>query len=164
MLRLTRALMVCACAAVLVATAAERAAACSCVASPTFDEEARRAPIVLVGRVMEIGDLKPDEDRGSIVLDVERTLKGAVQSSTVKVWNEAAGSSCGGTFSKLVVGSSIALVVVRVSDVENPSDMWAFMDFHPPASDLLVRLGCGQPLKVFASDQERDRWLRRRRF
>jgi hypothetical protein len=80
------------------------------------------------------------------------------------VWNEGAGSSCGGLFTKLDPGASVALAVVRVTDVEQlATDMWTPMNFHPPPADLLVRLGCGQPMKTFASDRERDRWLKRRR-
>lgn len=148
--------------AILVAAGADRVSACSCGGSPTFDDEARRASIVLFGRVTSIDEERRDDDPRSIVVDVEGTLKGATQSSVVVVWNEAAGSSCGGLFAQLAVDSSIALAVMRVSDVERPNEMWELMEFHPPGGDLLVRIGCGQPLKVFASAAERERWLRLR--
>ena len=160
---LGRAIVVCAGVALFSAVCAERASACSCGAIPTFDDEAREAPLVVVGRVTAIGERKWGDDPASITLDVERTVKGAVQSPLVVVWNEGAGTSCGGLFSELAIGSSVALAAVRVSDVDKSLEMWADMDFHPPDGDLLVPLGCGQPMKVFASARERDRWLRRRR-
>jgi len=141
----------------------ELAAACSCAGIPTFDDLAGRAPLVVVGRVTAIGERKWGDDPGSITLDVERTVKGAFQSSVAVVWNEGAGTSCGGLFRTLAPGASVALAVVRVADVDKPAGMWADMNFDPPKGDLLVELGCGAPLKVFASDRERDRWLRRQR-
>src|SRR5687768_12653053 len=115
-----RSVVLCILTATFAAAHADTAWACSCVGSPTFEDEARRASIVLLGRVIEIGEVRTDDDPGSITIDVERTLKGAVQSSVVVVWNEAAGSSCGGLFSRLRVGSSVALAVIRVSEVEMP--------------------------------------------
>jgi hypothetical protein len=162
--KLTRVVVICAGVALFAVVSVERASACSCGAFPTFDDVARQAPLVVVGRVAAIGELKWDDDPASITLDVERTVKGTIQSSLVVVWNEGAGTSCGGLFSELAIGSSVALAVERVSDVDKSLEMWADMDFHPPDGDLLVPLGCGEPLKVFASDGERDRWLRRRRY
>ena len=162
--KLGRAIIVCAGMVLFAAASAERASACSCGGFPTFDDMAREAPLVVVGRVTAIGERKWGDDPGSITLAVERIVKGAVQSSVVVVWNEGAGTSCGGLFTQLAIGSSVALAAVHVADVDTRLEAsWGYMDFHPPKGDLLVELGCGQPLKVFASDRERDRWLRRRR-
>jgi hypothetical protein len=161
---LTRALVVCAGAALFALASAQPASACSCAGFPTFADLAREAPLVVVGRVAALGELKWDDDPASITLAAERTVKGAVQPPVVVVWNEGAGSSCGGLFSKLAVGTSVAVAVVRVADVDKRlQEMWPVMDFHPAKDDLLVALGCGMPMKVFASDRDRDRWLRRQR-
>lgn len=162
--KLRRAVVVCAGVVLFAAASPGWASACSCGAVPTFDDLARQAPLVIVGRVTAIGERKWGDDPGSITLDVERTVKGGFQSSVAVVWNEGASTSCGGLFSKLDLGTSVASAVVRVADVDKPAVMWADMNFDPPKGDLLVELGCGAPLKVFASDRERDRWVRSRRL
>ena len=141
---------------------ASPAMACVCVASPTFEETARAADVVVTGRVTAFGELKNDEDPASIDLDVEWVGKGGVTASSIRVWNQVAGTSCGGEFQKLKVGAIVALALAVVDRpytelVGDPDVDEAIV--HPVVGDFVVLSGCGDGLKRFRTKRDRDRWI-----
>ena len=67
-----------------------------CGAFPGLEAIARESPIVVVGRVTGVGDLAYDDDPVSVDVVVLSVAKGELSSQPIRIWNEMAGSSCGG--------------------------------------------------------------------
>lgn len=140
---------------------------CSCVGTSSWAEVRRSAPVVVVGQVVSVGETRrgwKTPDPQSIELDVQSTTKGRVASQRIRVWNEMAGSSCGGALSEIVVGVRASVALVRVVDVAaSRRELWEQLTFRPAADDYLVaQPACGetyQLLKNNAADPARSRRL-----
>lgn len=143
---------------------ASPASACTCAGETAFDGTARRADVVVTGRVTSIGELRYDDDPQSIDVDVEWVGKGGVTASSIRVWNVLAGTSCGGAFKEMKPGSLVALAlsVVRASDDTSFGDP-AIDELlvRPVAGDFEVLTGCSEGHKVFRTKRDRDRWIAR---
>lgn len=140
--------------------------ACVCGGFSAFDQTVREANVVVTGRVTAIGDLKYDDDPESIDVDVEWVGKGGVTASSIRVWNEMAGTSCGGDFKELKIGGLVALAlsVVEPRRGEDPfqGDPDAYEALvHPVAGDYAVVSGCSEGHKLFKTKRDRDRWIAR---
>jgi hypothetical protein len=138
------------------------ASACSCSGFTPFDETARQASIVVTGRVTAVGELKYDDDPESIDLDVEWVGKGGLTASSIRVWNGLAGTSCGGEFKPLKVGTIVALALAAVERpaselVGDPEIDEALV--HPAVGDFEVITGCGEGTRLFRTKRDRDRWI-----
>jgi len=149
---------------VALVTVGRPASACTCTGITTFDEVARKAPLVVVARIMSLGpapsDLLGMDDPGSIELDVLWTPKGTGPSRR-RVWNDMAGTSCGGAFQSKPVGTRLVVALRRVGDVRpRPQDFWDSVKFRAPDDDyLLANSGCAQPLTILETEQDVRKWV-----
>ena len=122
---------------------------------------------MVVGRVASIGTLRSAVRGGTdprvIALDVVWTAKGSVQAKRVDVWNDSAGSSCGGALWGVgVVGSHavLALRQVRAAQV-GPEWAWKRTGVLSPR-DMVLALAhsaCGESLLPLKDERDLARWL-----
>ena len=133
------------------------ASACGCLAnSPKFDQVARKAALVVVGRIIALGATKDDPD--SIELEVVWTAKGT-SPAPLRVWNEVAGTSCGGAFRNTPIGTHLLVALERVGDVK-PRTFWDILKFRAPDGDyLLADNPCGQSFTILRTEQDVAKWM-----
>jgi hypothetical protein len=131
---------------------------------PLFDEVARTAPVGVVGRVSALGPLTGGllytDDVKSVDIEMTWLVKGVTPAPKLRVWNDDAGSSCGGALQKLKVGSQVVFAVRRVGDVKpRPQQFWEDVGFRAPDTDYLLERICGETLKVLATDTQARQWI-----
>src|SRR5262245_10081663 len=136
------------CVPVLTIWSVVPARACSCVGTSTWTEAIKSAAVVVVGQVVSIGEVRrgggvPDPE--SIEIEVQSVRKGRVSSQRIRVWNEMAGSSCGGALLPLAIGVRASVALLRVSDVAaSRQRLWELLTFRPPVTDYLIApYACG---------------------
>ena len=99
--------------AVMAATS-DPAEACSCAAFPTLEQQAESAAVVVAGQVAAVGPGRAGSldatDPMWVDLDVTQVAKGEPLSGRIRVWHDMAGTSCGGAFAKLKVGTRLVAV------------------------------------------------------
>jgi hypothetical protein len=138
------------------------AAACSCGGMLTFEQSARDAPFVVVGRVASFGELKYDDDPASIDVEVEWVAKGAITSSQIRVWNTFAGSSCGGVFGTVKAGTYVVMALDAVkAPTPEEREYLDLVEIHPPLGDYVIRTACEEGLRALKDKRERNRWIGR---
>ncbi|MEZ5293852.1 MAG: hypothetical protein R2745_22405 [Vicinamibacterales bacterium] len=118
------------------------ASACSCMGYAAFDEVARRAPLVVIGQVVDVGPrwpgLRPDGLPMAVHLDVSWTPKGSGP-SRLRVWDGAANSSCGGALWRLSVGQWVVVALDAVA--AKPPELresWKDWPVQPADGDFLL--------------------------
>src|SRR5688572_10190929 len=86
--------------------AASPAWACSCLGDPSFESAARRALVVVVGRVADV-QTHPRSPRLPISVDVDLiwVAKGSVTEQRLRVWDFNFSNLCGGILRPLAVGT-----------------------------------------------------------
>ena len=151
------------CLATFACLVAPRSAdACSCHGWADVDAMARRAPIVLVGRITATGDMRYAGPRWAD-FSVEAVVKGRPTAKTVRIWDPWAASDCGGLLGVPGLGQ-LVVVTLRSVSAGTPDDreVWSALGFTAPADDLVIEDGaCQEPLKVLASTRDQRRWMRR---
>ena len=163
-MRLTDAIV---CLPLLLALSAAPAMACSCVGTLGFASVIRQAAVVAVGQVVSVGETKlgnGELDPVSVEIVVLQTLKGRLSSRSIRVWNEMAGSSCGGMLSPLAVGVQSVVAVTPVAGVSSSRrELWGLLGFRPPEADYVITQStCGETFKLLRSEREFRQWSHRR--
>jgi hypothetical protein len=155
--------------AVSLLAAADPALACSCAGFLTFEQALAAAPIVVVGRVSSIGSFRSPRRGGTdppvVEIDIASVNKGLLETKRVDVWNQSAGSSCGGGLRALDVGSNVVLALryARAADVA-PAAVLRRTGVRDPGERVLILApgACGESRRVVRSQRELDRWIVRR--
>ena len=129
------------------------ASPCSCAGTSGWAEVARAAPVVVVGEVVSVGEVRRGNgvsDPESVELEVQSTRKGRVSARRIRVWNEMAGSSCGGALLELVVGVRASVALIRVADVATDRrELWEYLTFRPLLADYIVaHSACGTTYQI----------------
>jgi hypothetical protein len=139
----------------LIISNAAPAEACSCGAWTSFADVSRSVPIVVEAGVAAIGPSTTTQpnDPTFIEIAVDRVRKGKLSTDRVKVWNAGAGTSCGGAFADMPVGTRLRIAlspVVRLSEQEEKDRelYWLLVGFKPPIGDYLATTGCATGFEV----------------
>ena len=146
---------------------AQPAAACSCSAYTAFERVAQKSEMVIVGRVIGVssglaGWTYPDDPR-YIDLEVRTVAKGSFKRTTLKIWNDWAGSSCGGHFLGVRRGQHIVVAADLVGSVRTDRrQMWEILKFSARDGDAVSNSVCAQASRLLKSDQDLNTWLRKR--
>ena len=143
------------------------ASACTCGGFTDFTTVTRQAPVVLVGRIVSVGAAPAEkrlimDDPSSLQIDVLRSAKGSAP-ARVRVWNELAGTSCGGAFQKMAVGTRVVVALQLVGEIKPRSkELWGALMFDAPDGDYVLAVGsCGQSMTVLRTERDLNGWMGR---
>ena len=155
------------CLFLFAATLAPRAAeACVCVRLesdppwPSLEESVKRLPVALVGRVVRQGSAP--QSGGVAYLDVEvlRPIKGIRASTTVRVWDVMAGSSCSAGLERFGSGSLLAFVLERSKAQRELIDL---LRLPVRSGDYVVGAeACAESFRQMGSEAEAISWAKAR--
>ena len=135
--------------------------ACTCTGSRTFLDVVRDEPIAVVGRITAVGR-RHWGGRESIDVAIDWVGKGAVDATTIRLWDDGAMSDCPG-LGDLEVGQSLVIALRRVADSPPNREAWALLGFKPGAADYLALMqACAETHIVLRSNAQRAAWIGRR--
>jgi hypothetical protein len=135
---------------VLALLAAAPAGACSCVAAADFEELARAADTVVVGRIQTRGEAPSADGTEVAYLDVEvlGLARGEDHRRTVRIWDGAFGTTCSVGLRRFVAGGHAAFVLAAVGD--RPHPLLESARLAPDPADYVLS-PCGNFDRTFTS-------------
>jgi hypothetical protein len=145
--------------------AASPAEACSCMPWTKFDDVTRKMPVVVVAQITDVGPGNSYQPTDPPFIDTQVTwiAKGSVADSKVRIWNGSAGSSCGGSFMKLVVGSRLVIAIEPVAPVRKDRELWwSPNEITPGDVDYVITGACSDDFKVLRTKKDLERYVGKR--
>lgn len=135
-----------------------------------LDQVVKVAPAVVVGRVVAIGAPRaqfPDDDPTYVEVEVLRTVKGSALDGRIEVWNNMAGTSCGGALKGMTEGARSVLAIRREDDSASSVDsLWiaassgAMTAVTPSPTDFVLRHpACAESLKLLTTPEDTAEWM-----
>ena len=143
---------------VLATLSAAPAGACSCVAQAAdFEELARTADTVVVGRILARGEAPSAGGPEIAYLDIEvlGLARGEDPRRTVRIWDGAFGTTCSVGLRRFAVGSHAAFVLAAVGNRPGPAS--SALPARDPADYQLSP--CGNFDRAFASREAASAFL-----
>ena len=98
-------------------------------------------------------------DPSYVDLDVVWVGKGSGRATRLRVWNESAGTSCGGAFKQLPVGAEIVAALKPVgSSITHPQTGRGARP-TPREGDYLIFGACSDEFLVLSSAADREKYV-----
>jgi hypothetical protein len=152
-------------AAVLICATAPPAFACSCARVLSFEEKTQVAPIVVVGRVISVGEVPSQVDAGSnttivrppfmgagVILAIESVAKGDVAGKRARLWDLSFGQ-CFNALRGQRIGTALVVALWPVADTPAAERATWGAAAQLPETDYMTSGACGQVLQVLTAEQ-----------
>lgn len=138
---------------------APKVQSCECATTASFKEHARTAPVLLAGRVVG-GQLTKERgaasDVAAIDLEVVQVLRGSEERQKIRVWNQAAGTSCSLDMRRF---KPLALIVVALDpDEPRSARLSDLARIQPEAADYVLSM-CAEPWRHFSKQADLDKYI-----
>ncbi len=133
--------------------------ACRCATISPFAEQTRAAPVLLVGRVVggqATTARAAARDVAAIDLEVVQVLRGREERQQIRVWDQAAGTSCSLGMARFRPN---ALIVIALDPDEPQSAQLSELARIKPETDDYVLGACRQPWRLFSTQAELDAYI-----